>query len=230
VTNIDGQLTCDRGTSPGPTGSYQLSCRDVVTNLSRLDASCRTMGGGYRGTTLDVTGCRSGVTNIDGFLTCDKGDAAPAGSYQLSCINVVTHGPTVSAQCRTKNGGFTATSVNFANCPPGKIDNLDGKLTCNLPPKPPTINVTRLDSGAAPYEVTGSGFQGGANVRIRVVIAIGAEGDFQNTAKPDGSLDAKINPGCVSGAVLHFSATDGRANSADLTGVLWSNTFNVTCP
>jgi hypothetical protein len=36
--------------------------------------------------------------------------------------------------------------------------------------------------------------------------------------------------GVISGEVMHVSATDGRTNAADLTGLLWSNTLSVSIP
>ncbi len=107
--------------------------------------------------------------------------------------------------------------ISVTGCPPVKIDNLDGVLTCNVPPMPPTISVTRIESVTTPHEVTGSGFQGGSTVRIRVVSTPPNEIDFNNSAKVDGTLDAKVNPGRTTNIVLHFNATDRRPNTHDLT-------------
>ncbi|MEV3873434.1 hypothetical protein [Streptomyces sp. NPDC049906] len=64
------------------------------------------------------------------------------------------------------------------------------------------------------------------------------------TSDSNGGLAAEFDPsvklpplylddqyvlyGAGQGEILHFSANDGRSNPADLTGLLWSNTLNVT--
>jgi len=69
---------------------------------------------------------------------------------------------------------------------------------------------------------------------------------LQFTSDSAGNLSAVINPknvlqvlliddlgnyvsGCASGEQLSFSANDGRPNSSDITGILWSNTLTITC-
>jgi hypothetical protein len=69
---------------------------------------------------------------------------------------------------------------------------------------------------------------------------------LQFTSDSAGNLSAVINPsnvlpalliddlgnyvyGCAPGEQLSFSAHDGRPNSSDITGILWSNTFTITC-
>lgn len=69
---------------------------------------------------------------------------------------------------------------------------------------------------------------------------------LQFTSDSAGNLSAVINPskvlpilpldnlgnyiyGCAAGEKLSFSAHDGRPNSSDITGILWSNTFTITC-
>lgn len=69
---------------------------------------------------------------------------------------------------------------------------------------------------------------------------------LQFTSDSAGNLSAVINPsnvlpalliddlgnyvyGCAPGEKLSFSAHDGRSNSSDITGILWSNTLTITC-
>jgi hypothetical protein len=69
---------------------------------------------------------------------------------------------------------------------------------------------------------------------------------LQFTSDSAGNLTAVIDPknalpplliddivgyltGCASGEQLSFSAHDGRPNSSDITGILWSNTLTITC-
>jgi hypothetical protein len=67
-------------------------------------------------------------------------------------------------------------------------------------------------------------------VRIRVVDDALNERDTHQSADGSGHLNARLPIPCNSGLGLHFSATDGRPDSSDLTGFLWSNTFNIPCP
>jgi hypothetical protein len=103
------------------------------------------------------------------------------------------------------------------------------------PPAPteqkPTISVSSSGAGGgSAFAVLGSKFSSNHDVRIRVVDDRLAERDFHQSADSSGALNAKFGVPCISGLTLHFSATDGRPNQSDLTGVLWSNTFNIACP
>jgi hypothetical protein len=56
----------------------------------------------------------------------------PAGSYQSSCTNIYTQGPTLFASCTAPNGSRVASSLNFTQCPRGAdIANNGGRLGCN---------------------------------------------------------------------------------------------------
>jgi hypothetical protein len=98
-------------------------------------------------------------------------------------------------------------------------------------PTKPTIRVSSQGSGSGSvFTVTGSGFSANKTVTIRVRDDRATGFDFQQTSAQDGSLNARSSVSCTTGATLHFSATDGRSDPGDLTGVLWSNTFNINCP
>ncbi|MBV9672634.1 MAG: hypothetical protein JO076_07390 [Verrucomicrobia bacterium] len=104
-----------------------------------------------------------------------------------------------------------------------------------LPPPPPevkpSIAVSSSGSGqGSVFVVTGSAFLPNKDVRIRVVDDLGNERDFHQSADGVGNLNTRLGVPCNSGLELHFSATDGRSDPSDLTGFLWSNTFNVPCP
>jgi hypothetical protein len=99
------------------------------------------------------------------------------------------------------------------------------------PPTKPSINVSSKGSGtSATFEVKGSAFTPGATVTIRVVDDAFEQRHFSQSADGDGKLDAHLSLPCRSGRPLHFSATDNRSDSSDLTGVLWSNIFDIPCP
>jgi hypothetical protein len=102
-----------------------------------------------------------------------------------------------------------------------------------LPPVKPTIAVSSSGSGqSSVFVVSGSGFSPNRDVRIRVVDDAFPphERDFNQSADGAGKLNARLGIPCNSGQGLHFSATDGRPDPSDLTGVLFSNTFNTSCP
>ncbi len=119
------------------------------------------------------------------------------------------------------NIGLTTLQKNF---------NIDARPHV-IPPTPPTISVSSTGAGTGSnFAVTGSGFLPNVNVRIRVVDDAFHEHDFNQSTDAQGKLNARFSLPCNSGLTLHFSATDGRANPSDLTGVLFSNTFNLPCP
>jgi hypothetical protein len=97
------------------------------------------------------------------------------------------------------------------------------------PTSKPSISVSK--SGTT-FTVNGTGFLSNTTVTIRVT-ADPAQPvvTFQQTSERDGTLknaSTPISP-CPAGTGLHFVATDGRPDPTDLTGVLNSNTFNISC-
>jgi hypothetical protein len=100
-----------------------------------------------------------------------------------------------------------------------------------VPPAKPTISVTKSGSGGGSvFVVDGFGFTPNADVRIRAVDDTLAERDFHQSTDGAGRLDARLAIPCISGLPLHFSATDGRPDPSDVTGVLFSNTVTTSCP
>ena len=99
------------------------------------------------------------------------------------------------------------------------------------PPTPvvkPSITVN-YKSG---FVVTGSHFSPNKRVTIRVV----DDGDpahyldYYQTSDSKGDFTTTLSITCNAGYNLHFSATDLRPDSTDLTGDLWSNTVTIACP
>jgi hypothetical protein len=100
-----------------------------------------------------------------------------------------------------------------------------------LPVQKPSISVSSSGSGqGSVFVVSGHGFSPNTNVRIRVVDNALSELDFYRSSDGQGNLSATLGIPCISGLGLHFSATDGRPDQTDLTGFLWSNTVNTSCP
>ncbi|MBV9152358.1 MAG: hypothetical protein JO204_11350 [Alphaproteobacteria bacterium] len=52
-------------------GSYLESCSRVGMLGDRLTADCRRADDGWNRASLNVTGCVSGIANVNGWLTCD---------------------------------------------------------------------------------------------------------------------------------------------------------------
>jgi hypothetical protein len=107
------------------------------------------------------------------------------------------------------------------------------RLMGNFPPPSakPSINVSSQGSGAnARFTVAGSGFLANKTVTIRVVDDSFNGTTFQQSSDASGHLSATVSLPCTSRLSLHFSATDGRRDASDATGVLWSNTVTTPCP
>jgi CVNH domain len=117
-----------------PAGSYRQSCTSCVASGGDLTASCKKMNGQPNNTTLyKFQSCRSGIENMDGYLTCARGDGAlPNGSYKASCRNLNVEKNTLYATCRNVNGEWKEASLPLGYCN-YEIYNTNGALACTLP-------------------------------------------------------------------------------------------------
>lgn len=94
----------------------------------------------------------------------------------------------------------------------------------------PNISVsTQVSDTGGIFTVIGSGFTPNGTVHVRVVDDALNTVWFDQSADQNGELNFQQPIQCSSGA-LHFSANDGRPDPNDLTGTLWSNTFDIPCP
>lgn len=226
IVNINGRLTCITGSGPVPPGTYTASCHDIVVAASSITASCRTLTGSDRISTIaNPASCRSEIDNIDGFLSCSMGNATPPrGSYRASCHDVVANGSRLSASCRRGDGSYQQSSLDFAGCQ-SSISNHQGVLTCSMPP--PFIAVQSKGDGS--FVVTGSNFLGNSAVHIRVAEgALSNNVFFTETSSPEGKL-LGFSTGriCQRSGELFFSANDGRVSEGT---AVTSNTVVTTCP
>jgi hypothetical protein len=100
------------------------------------------------------------------------------------------------------------------------------------PPQPlPHITVGTDGSGAsAVFKIDGTQFNSNATVTVRVVDDALAQRTFTKSSEANGDFHMRQSIPCLSGLGLHISATDGRRDPHDLTGVAWSNTVDVSCP
>lgn len=58
--------------SAAPPGSYRQSCDNIRQRGPFLMADCDTPNGDSRQSSLDLRGCRGGINNTYGRLTCDR--------------------------------------------------------------------------------------------------------------------------------------------------------------
>lgn len=137
IENHGGALVCTYGNRTPPAGSYRQSCANLTMIDNSLSANCRTISNASRSSSLDVRGCTGDISNIDGFLTCAKGNGpAPSGSYLKSCRDIVVAGTVLKASCETPQGAWLPTTLNnYQNCG-GQIENHLGALRCTSGPIP----------------------------------------------------------------------------------------------
>jgi hypothetical protein len=100
------------------------------------------------------------------------------------------------------------------------------------PPPPPPVKplISLTSNGDGSFVVTGSGFKANATVNIRVVDDALTTLWFKSTSSAQGAFTFPTGHLCQRPGNLHFSANDGRPDSSDTTGLLWSNTVTVSCP
>lgn len=119
-----------------PQGTYKQSCSSCTVSGSNLTAKCNPIKGTYNqfyNTLNNYGACRSGIENLDGYLTCDKGDApAPAGSYRESCRDIDVEKGVLYAKCRNVGGDWKEAAVTLKTCNQS-VYNTNGALACTLP-------------------------------------------------------------------------------------------------
>jgi hypothetical protein len=165
IENMNGFLTCTKGTGNAPPGSYAESCMNMFVQGTTLTAECQKVNKSWDNTMLNnFNQCRTDLENFDGFLSCDKGTGdCPPGSYKETCRNRLVEGTTLSASCETEQGTWNNTSLNeFEKCR-GDIGNMDGNLTCNkgtvsvsTPPPTEQCLVTVTITNETCYNVDGT--------------------------------------------------------------------------
>jgi len=116
-----------------PLGSYEQTCGGSYVSGNTLYSACSSKSSSTRYAQLvSYQECRGDIANLDGFLTCPKGDAdAPDGSYLYSCRDLVVRRNNLYATCQTNIGSWVNTNpTNLANFGSyrGDIVNIDGTL------------------------------------------------------------------------------------------------------
>jgi hypothetical protein len=57
-------------------------------------------------------------------------DPYPRGSFELTCRNIRVDGRWLHARCRTIDGDWVRSSIEFTNCRRNAVANHDGRLVC----------------------------------------------------------------------------------------------------
>lgn len=105
------------------------------------------------------------------------------------------------------------------------------------PPSPPPAPVSpsiTVSQNSGVFTVMGTGFLPKHDVVVRIVDKQTFQSNFPPGAHTSSDAGGKINfpingiP-CYPSRQLVFTATDGRSNSQDLTGFLWSNPVTLAC-
>ncbi len=151
-----------------PAGSYQQSCTGATVGTDNvLHAKCRSMSGGMIDTSLRLP-CAGKIDNINGRLMCSGAPAAnvPQGSYLQSCADARVQDNSLHAKCRRANQTVADASLKLP-CSTGKIDNLNGVLTCvggapRPQPQPKTVTLVVTHPGIAEGIIKGTGGIDGA--------------------------------------------------------------------
>lgn len=124
IENKDGYLTCNKGDSALPSGTYKDSCRDLNVEKNTLYAKCRNVNGDWKEASLPLGFCNYEIYNTDGVLAC----TLPYGTYQRSCRNARVVNGQLYAECKTRSGAWASTEAPAA-CN-RDLANDDGVLKC----------------------------------------------------------------------------------------------------
>jgi hypothetical protein len=136
VTNLNGQLHCDRGEGwragdSLPGGSYRQTCRSVKLRGDRLSAQCESVNGSWTRTSLDdIQQCVGDIVNDDGQLQCSRQAWRASGPYMQSCRQIYVRGDDLRASCQARDGHWVWTSLDHYQACQAPIVNWDGQLRC----------------------------------------------------------------------------------------------------
>lgn len=137
VSKTQGDATPAGAVVPFPPGSYRYTCDGfnwIPNQIGKhLTARCIKRNEDRMYTALDLTGCRDDISNMDGTLSCSKGDSdPPKGSYRATTrLIVMANGRISSAESLAGNGQWVRSS-HPGFCGYGQdLANVDGTLTCH---------------------------------------------------------------------------------------------------
>ena len=115
-----------------PPGTYLETCTGATVTGDALAATCKRVDGTEQPASLpDLKICTGDIWNNDGVLGCAQGEV-PAGPYTQSCQYVTVVDQTLKATCTVANGIVEATLPDYGKCLPGTINNIGGRLVCDV--------------------------------------------------------------------------------------------------
>lgn len=142
----------------------------------------------------------------------------------------------IKIRARTEGGTQGCVSQIFSAqaCATTTVSAAPG--TRPVKPLGPPIIVAKREAGNV-FNVRGFRFQPNASVTIRAVDGATMQGALITsiggkpiTATAGGHINVRLHNLCSKAqGPMHFSTNDGRANPADKTGTLWSNTVTAAC-
>jgi hypothetical protein len=100
--------------------AYSASSRYIKVDGPTLSAECRTIGGSYQLSKLNLSSC---LANIDGCLQW-----AANGEFWASSKDSSVDGSNFEAKCRKINGTYVTSIIDLDE----KIANIDGTLVANV--------------------------------------------------------------------------------------------------
>lgn len=107
--------------------SYQRSCTRISINGNVLHATCKTIDGHNRNSSITLRG----ISNQNGVLTEDNAcidSNTGVSSFQLSCSDIHIENKTILvASCKRIDGSINTTSIHISG-----IENMDGILTYEI--------------------------------------------------------------------------------------------------
>jgi hypothetical protein len=187
---------------PGGNGVFGVS---TVPNASGVSGAHNNGGNGLSGFSEKGTGVFGKGGKFAGFF---DGNVEVAG-------NLTNHGRDIGAILQQMEQ---------------RIRQLEEKLVSSPPTKPEIRVSTKGVGDKSEFIVSGSGFRSNATVTIWVGDGQANQLTFQGTADSTGKLNFRQSIPCSSGSSLYFSASDGRPDRINQTGVLHSNTVTINCP
>ena len=136
-----------------PPGTYLETCTGATVTGDALAATCKRVDGSEQPASIpDLKVCTGDIWNIDGTLGCAQG-VVPAGPYSQSCQYATIVDDVLKATCTVANGVVEASLADYAKCLPGSINNINGRLVCDVDGTP---------KGAYDKSCVGKNVSGGA--------------------------------------------------------------------
>lgn len=161
------------------------------------------------------------------------------GMRSSTTFTGLSPGATLCAKIRARTAGGTQGCVSAiwsaTECATTSLQATTAKPVRDTAAAAPSISVENTAGAANGFIVRCSNLTPRSAMTIRVADAalqwamITTIGNHRLAADSAGRCQVTLTGLCQRAGKLHFSVTDGRRNTRDLTGTLWSNTVTTTC-